>query len=543
MAKRTLDEAGEGLLHCKRAMTTLAPHQSITTNVSIHTPQNMAPFLAPGPASFYPWPPFMFPCRPWTWPPFTAYYPIAGPQMHMPRTFAEEVQAFQLPSVAAWTHTSPNTSNLFMSLDNANVFDHFPLPGGARYVDKSPDFSSSVTPPDVNIWEMDKIALDSSATFHVNSSEVMDADFSGESFAMPTSDTPTAFEAIFSTDHDQTSTSDALSATGSSSYLFDTSSPKSHDLDMQDPFYRCFNDVGDSMSVVPSLEQANCSTAPAPSPSPFLHAQSPPTPCPQHNGSTVQWYRRFYLHNDYHVNATTIAIISRRVPAVLASLADATDSTPAIYAKYIAFMTTLKPTDVVNTVLSLIMHLFFYIADGPDACLWATKARSTMSARANATHPRKSGGAGHESDLFDAVHMYLPPHVRLETCATFIATLKSWRRIGSCYAFLARRLGLGALLCARDLLHPGSMWGCAQGKDRYGASEEALRYLEGVVKVPDVANKCGAEDLMHGLLRDVLSKFAEFDGGGDEEGEAAGEKSDLQAGRRGKERKRRFPGF
>jgi hypothetical protein len=367
----------------------------------------------------------------------------------------------------------------------------------------------------------------------------MDAGFSGETLAMASSDTPAAFAAISPTDHDQTSALDFLPFTSSISHLLDTPTTATHDIDMLDLSYRCFSDVRDPVSPWSDLDQATGSLATAPSPSPFPQPQSPTTPCPPHNGSTVQWYRRFYLHNDYHVNATTIAIISRRVPTILASLADASDSTPAIYAKYIAFMTTLKPTDMVNTALSLVMHLFFHIADGPDACLWSTKARSTPSARINASHARKGGVAGRESGLFDAVHPYLPVHARLETRAKFITTLKSWRRVGSCYAFLARRLGLGALLSARDLLHPGSMWGCAQGKDRYGASEGALSYLAGAVKVPDEAKRGGAEGLMHDLLWDVFSKFVEFDGDG-ERGEE-GEEEELQGGRRGKGAA--FPGF
>jgi hypothetical protein len=366
----------------------------------------------------------------------------------------------------------------------------------------------------------------------------MNADISGESLAMASSDTPAAFAAI-STDHDQTSALDLLSVTSSISHPFDTPTTASHNLDMLNLSHGCFSDVGDSISPWSDLDQATGSLATASSPSPFSQPQSPTTPSPPHNGSTVQWYRRFYLHNDYHVNTATIAIISRRVPTVLASLADASDSTPAIYAKYIAFMTTLKPTDVVNTVLMLVMHLFFHIADGPDACLWSTNARSTTSARMNASQSRKGGGAARESGLFDAVHPHLPVHVHLETRAKFNATLKSWRRVGSCYAFLARRLGLGALLCARDLLHPGSMWGCAQGKDRYGASEGALRYLVDVVKVPDEAKKCGAEDLMHGLLWDVFGNFVEFDGDG-ERGEEE-EEAELQGGWRRKGVG--FPGF
>jgi hypothetical protein len=171
MGKRTLEEAGECLKTFKRVRTSPVPHKAITPNVSICTSHHIAPFLSPVPPPFYLWPPFMFPCHPWTWPPLTHYHPMMPSQMHMPQIFAHEMQAFQLPSVPAANLRSPDASNLFMSPDNVNLFDQVPTAGGAYGVDEVPDYLPGVTPLDANIWNMDNFALDTSAGSGPSSSE------------------------------------------------------------------------------------------------------------------------------------------------------------------------------------------------------------------------------------------------------------------------------------------------------------------------------------------------------------------------------------
>jgi hypothetical protein len=281
--------------------------------------------------------------------------------------------------------------------------------------------------------------------------------------------------------------------------------------------------------VTPTLGHGSLVTGSAKSHFPSSTASSPsndPTASPLSKSSTAQWYRRFHLHRNYTIDAGTLELVSQRAPAMLASLADPSDSTPVIYAKYVAFMISFKSCDVVSDVVSLVMHLFFFIADGPDACLWAAQSR----AAATATQSTRKRAAGRTLVLYEALQEHLPPGT---SCDKFAADVKHWRKVGSSYAFLARRLGLGALVHARvcclvysllsqfeiltlsqNLLHPHSMWGCAQGNDHYGASERTLHYLESEheIGLPKMAQECGSEALMHRLMWMAFGRFNEFEG-------------------------------
>ncbi|KAK7180025.1 hypothetical protein PSPO01_13922 [Paraphaeosphaeria sporulosa] len=215
----------------------------------------------------------------------------------------------------------------------------------------------------------------------------------------------------------------------------------------------------------------------------------------------------------YYVSAATVALISRDASYILTSLSDPTHSTPAIYANYITYMATPQPTNIATTIVSLVMHLFFHIADGPNPCLW--------------TAVRKEGGPGHESELYDAIHPHLLEPAELHCRERFVEKVKAWRRIGAYYAFFACQLSLGALICVRDLLHPMDIRSCARGSDdHYDVSEEAdmrqpgrdaslMKYLEDEVKILEEAKMSGADEVMHALLWDVFSNFfLGFDGDG-----------------------------
>jgi len=224
---------------------------------------------------------------------------------------------------------------------------------------------------------------------------------------------------------------------GDLSYAHHDTSP---DLDFLNSLHLDF-DVGEldlniPHAITPTLDQLSHSASDlAPSP---LTASSPcdtPVVSRPKTGSTVQWYGRFHRHDNYAIDAATIEMISQRALTKLASLADSPDSTPIMYAKYVSFMLKLRPHDMVSTIMSLVMHLFFYIADGPDAFLWATRSQDTASP----TYRKRP-----QSELFEALEGHLSPGASRE----FVANVKKWRKLGSRYAFLARRLGLGALVLA-----------------------------------------------------------------------------------------------
>jgi hypothetical protein len=157
---------------------------------------------------------------------------------------------------------------------------------------------------------------------------------------------------------------------------------------------------------------------------------------------------RFFYH-DYILDAATVRLISERAAPILASLADSSSSTPVIYVKYVSFLTNFRAQDVVGNIVVLVMHLFFYIADDIDACLWAAKSQASSSRQ------RRRGG-GREVELYYALKEHLPEYT---SCKLFVANMKKWRNVGCRYAFLARRLGLGSLVLAR-VCPSSSVWPC-----------------------------------------------------------------------------------
>ncbi|KAF1911018.1 hypothetical protein BDU57DRAFT_543635 [Ampelomyces quisqualis] len=563
MPKRNYGAIDDAAVQFTRSRPDAAPLQPHPTCFSFFAPSQMA--FTPMAPSFCYWPPLMSPHYPWSWSPLMPFAPMMYGQMHM------------LPSDSIMKHDEdplfggeqhadhvPNLPRIGDPVDNAGFWrtddcslDHLINPQlNASFGPMTRSLSGREPEPDpladlglgpfigreLGGDELGALEVSPELALMDHNQSVSMADVNeGNIEATPgrTSrkltvafDTNTfngldhipAFESLLAVDH-----------------LFDTTKDTPNDTSpapssMTSAFDFLDDNSGDAISPTPNLEQLLAMTATPQSLPFYVEPPTLKTPCPSPNNTTIQWYNRFYHHPSYHVNPATITLISTEASALLTSLSTSTDSVPATYAKYVVFMTTLHPNYVTTKTVLLVMHLFLYIADTPDACLWSTNTRPS-------SQYFKKGVAGLEADWYDAIrpHLPTPTHRALATRDTFIKSLKGWRRIGSCYAFLAQRLGLGALLCARELLHPWSMWGCARGRDKYGASERALRYLEEVVKIRELAETSGAERVMNGLMWDVFGAFGEGVLGGEGENKlerGVGEAEVLVGEGRGP-----FPGF
>ncbi|KAH9872553.1 hypothetical protein IAQ61_004953 [Plenodomus lingam] len=497
MSKRTFPDAGE-CSSCsdrsKRPMPSTAFHNDNAT-ASIYSPSPVIGlFASPAPTC---WSPLSFTCG-LSWPHFMGY------QMQMPmqhQAFAYPLHAFQTPfgfessiftSLHPATNLEPNSGQMEDVSSCSQSTDAAP-PGSAlahetgQYCDDNSSF-----------WNMDDFSPSPLASY--DSSSWQDIDLRSHSNNPGLSNTSLILDTSFPALETPLATGNQVFDNISSAIntiacpRLGNSPPLHHGAPSTQLVDFHHFDSNNGIVVAPALGQASSeasilSTASTPH---GERATSPP------EGSTTQWYRRFFGY-DYSLDIETVQFISQRALTIFASLANPSDPTPVMYAKYVAFMMKLKCTDVVSIVVSLVMHLFFYVADDVDACLWAAKSR--MLARSKTRRRIKR-----ESELFDALQDHLPPGLSYKE---FVANMKKWRKVGSQYAFLARRLSLGALVLARNLLLPQSMWGCAQGNDRHSASENALCYLE-EIGLPEMARGVKSEELMHSLLWAVFGKFEEF---------------------------------
>ncbi|KAH4013497.1 hypothetical protein HBI56_221940 [Parastagonospora nodorum] len=108
-------------------------------------------------------------------------------------------------------------------------------------------------------------------------------------------------------------------------------------------------------------------------------------------------------------------------------------------------MAELDPTGSASTVSLLVMHLLFHIADMSDACQWASRARSNLSAGTNPIPLDESDGLD-DLESFDAVR---PPPATHSWQANWVE-----------------------VSYAMDFLHPAAMWGRSLGKYQHGTSEK-----------------------------------------------------------------------
>lgn len=166
---------------------------------------------------------------------------------------------------------------------------------------------------------------------------------------------------------------------------------------------------------------------------------------------------------------------------------------------------------VEGSVLYMIYCTFIVIASScTDPTEWAEYSHKHHGLRKLSRHQVHG--------LFGTLGESLPAGMTEED---FDEQLHEWRNHGSCYAFIARHVGLGALMhLAGHGLAPASMRGCTKGNEKADPndtqvpkrkpSERAFAHLLGVVGIADLAASSGANRLMHGLLWELCSWFAGF---------------------------------
>lgn len=129
------------------------------------------------------------------------------------------------------------------------------------------------------------------------------------------------------------------------------------------------------------------------------------------------------------------------------------------YAKNYAYMLTLEHTSEKTPILSLDMHTFFYLATFSPISTPGTHTRTSKLFDADLHR------------LFDEWHTFLPPSPNFEDAKIKI---REWKRVGSCYVYIAQHLGIGALLYLHGLLDPGRMWGAWTGERAQGGQGAAV---------------------------------------------------------------------
>lgn len=168
------------------------------------------------------------------------------------------------------------------------------------------------------------------------------------------------------------------------------------------------------------------------------------------------------------------------------------------YAKHYAYVFSLETTCDKTPILSIAMHILFYFA----SCTSPNHANLRALPPSSSTHTRTT--KLFDSDmhrLFDEWQNFLPPGLPFEESK---AKIKEWKRIGSCYMFIAQHLGLGSLLYLHPLLDPKRIWGAWTG-GREGCARKTMEYLGGL-GIREAGEREGAGVFMRGVLSQVLGR-------------------------------------
>lgn len=176
--------------------------------------------------------------------------------------------------------------------------------------------------------------------------------------------------------------------------------------------------------------------------------------------------------------------------------------------------------------LRIIMHIFFYaVTYHPDPSQWRIHAGVDHGTQPHPNQQSSSSSSSSSSSWsppkrrlhrlsprdIDTLHAHFTaqyPHTALDR-STFALQLKEWRRLGSIYMFIARRLGWGSLLYLQAFIVPSRCWGASKGGEKSGASERAFKHLEGIGLVALCEAK-GANACVRGLLVELCKDFGQF---------------------------------
>jgi hypothetical protein len=193
------------------------------------------------------------------------------------------------------------------------------------------------------------------------------------------------------------------------------------------------------------------------SPSKKRKRASADTPTKTRLNSSEQWWRRLHikaehLHLPYHVqkllDKPALEIMN---PSWKLAFRHAKESLEVL-STAVGYMFQVRETSATVTLITIVMHMFFYIALQKNPRNWAErldkKPHSILGTMAEDLYVRCATSPPSEMDL-----------------KAFKRKLKECRRIGGVYCYLATHLGVGSLVHLLDSIGPKQMWGGTKGNE------------------------------------------------------------------------------
>ncbi|ORY10511.1 hypothetical protein BCR34DRAFT_588586 [Clohesyomyces aquaticus] len=167
-----------------------------------------------------------------------------------------------------------------------------------------------------------------------------------------------------------------------------------------------------------------------------------------------------------------------------------------IFAQRIRYMLSLEMLADKSLVAQMIMCVFFFIAEDTDAKTWNDK------------HKYRKRLDPLPNSQVQVLYVSARKGGLVMTVENFSKKLHEWRKYGSCYAFIAWRFGLGALLHLANYLGPKQV---GIGFTKRGVRGQpvrmaALRKLRKLGLV-ELAERSGANEFMHKLLWKTVDVF------------------------------------
>jgi hypothetical protein len=227
------------------------------------------------------------------------------------------------------------------------------------------------------------------------------------------------------------------------------------------------------------------------------------------SSKATQWWARFHALSSVSLHSEVVSLIEEGSARawlhtsyhLLPSLAPKTTTNAELYSARFIYMRRLESHSSLTTTLGIAHCLFFLIASHPDPQSWAARSRRNPVLLKLSTELAHQMYVGYSHMLGDDL-----------TEVEFTNYLRSWRKKGSRYAYIARRLGLGSLLHLQSLVSPDTMWGASVGESYSSAqaSEQAFRHLERL-GLAEAARTSGADAWMHDCLWELCGRFPGFE--------------------------------
>ncbi|KAH9872568.1 hypothetical protein IAQ61_004968 [Plenodomus lingam] len=231
--------------------------------------------------------------------------------------------------------------------------------------------------------------------------------------------------------------------------------------------------------------------------------------------SMVAWWARFLrlTASDITLTPSQLALVSLPLEVLAGFDSLPLPTSPALdlasnpvestfFTNSILFTITLSASSFRMSILCLTMRLFFFIASQPS--FWAAHAQNQLF-NANSRLERLN------DDWYARLYHTLAQHLPVSmTEDLFRVELDTWRKAGRKYAYIAHHLGLGSLVHLRDYISPSQLWGCTTGGEKSCNATDAIHFLRNTLGVHQLAEKSGADALMHTLLWNLFTSLPSF---------------------------------